>query len=99
MRPHDRGRVRSSLHDVVTHGDRNRTATGLGYSAEPLSQPPTKQGMRLDHDDFGLNRSKVMNVTDSKVIERDAGGKPVSTFPHPALGSVIAETSLATASG
>ena len=25
-----------------------------------------------------------MNVIDSKSVERDAGGKPVSTFPHPA---------------
>ena len=38
----------------------------------------------LDHDDFGLNRSKVINVIDSKSVERDAGGKPVPTFPHPA---------------
>jgi error-prone DNA polymerase len=40
---------------------------------------------RLDHDDFGLNQSKIMNVIDSKNLERDAGGKPGSTFPHPAL--------------
>jgi hypothetical protein len=26
-----------------------------------------------------------MNVIDSMSLERDAGGKPVSTFPHPAL--------------
>jgi hypothetical protein len=39
----------------------------------------------LDHDDFGLNQSKIMNVIDSKSLERDAGGKPGSTFPHPAL--------------
>ena len=26
-----------------------------------------------------------MNVIDFKSLERDAGGKPVSTFPHPAL--------------
>ncbi|MGH6831390.1 MAG: hypothetical protein ACREDG_09605, partial [Methylocella sp.] len=31
----------------------------------------------LDHDDFGLNQSKIMNVIDSKSLERDAGGKPV----------------------
>jgi hypothetical protein len=41
----------------------------------------------LDHDDFGLNYSKIMNVIDSKSLERDAGGKPVSTFPHPAPGA------------
>ncbi len=40
---------------------------------------------RLDHDDFGLNQSKIMNVIDSHNLERDAGGKPVPTFPHPAL--------------
>jgi hypothetical protein len=39
----------------------------------------------LDHDDFGLVQSKIMNVIDSKSLERDASGKPVSTFPHPAL--------------
>jgi tRNA (guanine-N7-)-methyltransferase len=53
----------------------------------------------LDHDDFGLNQSKLMNVIDSKSLERDmqigsgnlrepdcaekAAQRP--TFPHPAL--------------
>jgi hypothetical protein len=68
-------------------------------------------GATLDHDDFGLNQSKIMNVSDSNNPERDAQislrrlrkldpqissrnlrkldcvGKPVPTFPHPALGS------------
>jgi putative acetyltransferase len=41
----------------------------------------------LDHDDFGSNRSKIMNVIDFIQLERDTGGKPAqrSTFPHPAL--------------
>ncbi len=39
----------------------------------------------LDHDGFGSNRSKIMTVIDSKSLERDAGGKPVAAFPHPAL--------------
>jgi predicted ATP-grasp superfamily ATP-dependent carboligase len=39
----------------------------------------------LDHDDIGLNQSKIMNLTDFKSLERDASGKVVSTFPHPAL--------------
>ncbi|MGD9843916.1 MAG: phosphatase PAP2 family protein [Variibacter sp.] len=39
---------------------------------------------RLDHDDFGSNRSKIMNVIDFHNLERDAGGKPLRTFPHPA---------------
>ncbi|WP_051116060.1 hypothetical protein [Methyloferula stellata] len=40
--------------------------------------------MRPNHDDFGLNQSKII-VIDPKGIERDAGGKPLHTFPHPAL--------------
>jgi hypothetical protein len=32
-----------------------------------------------------LNQTKIMNVIDFKSLERDAGGKPVSTFPHHAL--------------
>jgi hypothetical protein len=54
---------------------------------------------RLNHDDFGLIQSKIMNVIDSKDWERgaqislrnlrrlDRAGKPVPTFPHPALGA------------
>ncbi len=45
-----------------------------------------------DHDDFGLHQSKIMNVIDSNKIERDAGGKPVPTFPHPALAPRLAIT-------
>ena len=41
----------------------------------------------LDHDDFGSNRSKIMNVINSNILERDAGGKPLHTFPHPALAA------------
>jgi hypothetical protein len=33
----------------------------------------------LDHDYFGLILFKIMNVADFKSLERDAGGKPVST--------------------
>jgi hypothetical protein len=36
----------------------------------------------LDHDDFGLNQSKII-VIDSKSLERDAGGKPVSLLLNP----------------
>ncbi len=57
----------------------------------PITQVITTELARrlrtdLDHDDFGLNQSKIMNVIDSNNLERDAGGKPVPTFPHPALG-------------
>jgi len=55
----------------------------------------------LDHNDFGPNRSKVMNVIDSEAFERDrqissrnlgkldCAGKPAqrATFPHPALAT------------
>jgi hypothetical protein len=44
----------------------------------------------LDHDDFGSSRPKIMNVIDSNILERDAGGKPLRTFPHPALAAAIA---------
>jgi hypothetical protein len=39
--------------------------------------------LSLDHDDFGLNQSKIMNVIDSKNLERDAGGKPLTLFLIP----------------
>jgi hypothetical protein len=38
-----------------------------------------------DRDDFGLIQSKITNVIDSVSLERDAGGKVGSTFPHSAL--------------
>ncbi|MHB8886301.1 MAG: RNA polymerase sigma factor, partial [Methylovirgula sp.] len=37
----------------------------------------------LDHDDFGLNQSKIINVIDAKRIERDASGKPLTLFLIP----------------
>jgi hypothetical protein len=46
--------------------------------------PAITHPLGLDHDDFGLKQSKILNVIDSS-LERDTGGKPVSTFPHPAL--------------
>jgi hypothetical protein len=42
-------------------------------------------GGHLDHDDFGLNQSKIMKRDRFNKLERDAGGKPLHTFPHPAL--------------
>jgi hypothetical protein len=43
----------------------------------------------LDHvHDFGLNPSIMMNVIDSKSLERDAGGKSVPLFLLP-LKSMI----------
>ncbi len=56
-----------------------RCVAASGASAE------ARAGEFLDHDDFGSNQSKITNLTDSKSLERDAGGKAVPAFPHPAL--------------
>jgi hypothetical protein len=57
--------------------------------AQEWQQMPGMPAASLDHDDFGSNRCKIMNVIDSNILlERDAGGKPLHTFPHPALGPV-----------
>src|SRR6476620_4491518 len=40
----------------------------------------------LDHDEFGLSQSKLINVIDSNILERDSCEKPVPTFSHRALG-------------
>ncbi|MDX0403672.1 hypothetical protein GOC91_00945 [Sinorhizobium medicae] len=37
----------------------------------------------LDHDVFGLDRPKNINVIDSNKVERDAGGKPHPLFLIP----------------
>ncbi|MDQ6867606.1 MAG: hypothetical protein M3178_04090 [Pseudomonadota bacterium] len=60
---------------------------GARLSIRLIRAVPLARSAALDHDDFGLNQSKIMNVIDSKSLERDAGGKPVSTFPHPALAA------------
>jgi hypothetical protein len=50
-----------------------------------LPQVIRKEQRILDHDDSGMTRSKLMTVIDSKSLEWDAGGKPVSTFLHTVL--------------
>ncbi len=42
-------------------------------------------GTAKDRDGFGLNQSKTMNVIDLHELERDSDGKPLHTFPDPAL--------------
>jgi hypothetical protein len=39
----------------------------------------------LDQDDFGSNRSKIMDVIDSNSLEHDVLRKPLRTFRHRAL--------------
>jgi len=36
-----------------------------------------------DHDEFGSNRSKFMNVIEPKLLALDAGGRQVSIFTRP----------------
>jgi hypothetical protein len=66
---------------------RNVRAVQNGHAGVPEHENYSVhvETLPIDHDDFGLNQSKIMNVIDSKSLERDAGGKPVSTFPHPVL--------------
>ena len=40
----------------------------------------------LDRDDFRLDQSKIMTAIYFNSLERDSSGKPLHTFPHPALG-------------
>ncbi len=57
---------------------------GLAHPTRNPHQHPRNQ-MRLDHDDFGSNRSKIMNVIDSKDLERGLREKPVSPLTEPGL--------------
>jgi biopolymer transport protein ExbB len=54
------------------------------------SLPNCGAGLFTDHDDFGLNQPEIMNVIDSNKLERDARGKPLPAFRHPALAPVFA---------
>ena len=49
---------------------------------------------RPDHDEFGSNRSKFIKRDRFQRLERDAGGKPLRTFPHPALAPMIIGSAL-----
>jgi CysZ protein len=54
-----------------------------GFFFDELAEEVEREA--IDHDEFGLNQSKLMEGDRFKNLERDAGGKPASTFPHPAL--------------
>jgi len=56
----------------------------LAYSTTNIPEDGPIGSNPTDHDDFGLKQSKVMDVIDANTFELDAGGKVVSTFPHPA---------------
>ncbi len=60
----------------------------LAYSTTNTPEDGPILSNPLDHvHDIGLKQSNVMNVIGSIELERDAGGKVASTFPHPAPGT------------
>ena len=65
----------SSRHEAMLAGESGADYVMFGWPQEAR-----------DHEGFGSNQSKAMSMIDSESVERDAGGKPVSTFSHPALG-------------
>ncbi len=58
----------------------------LAYSTTNTPEDGPIPSNPVDHDDNGLKQSNVI-VIGSLKLERDAGGKVVSTFPHPAPGT------------
>ena len=54
-----------------------------------LNTDPSDADAALDHDDFGSNRSKIMDVIDSDNLERDFSEKQVSAFSHPAIAGPV----------
>ena len=68
---HGQGRRRAQSQICGTHGFCESQRFGQS------------QARRLDHDDFGSNRSKIMNVIDSNSLERDAGEKVLALFLIP----------------
>jgi error-prone DNA polymerase len=79
------GRARAGLTaTVITYRARSairEVGKAFGLSEDVVST--------LDRDVLGSNRSENMNVLDSKELERDAGGRPVSTLPRPARARTI----------
>lgn len=77
MRPRLNGRVSSPA----------SSPAGSFSSMKLTGCPPGANAMQftrqLDHDDFGSIQFEVINVIDSLKLERDTGGKPVPTSPHP----------------
>src|SRR5262249_25598222 len=75
--------------------DQRHTYLDVAQAARPRHTrgcPAVSAGAaRLDHDEFGSNRSKLINVINSNILARDSREKPVSTFSHPALGSQYIE--------
>ncbi|MCR4268150.1 RsmB/NOP family class I SAM-dependent RNA methyltransferase, partial [Nitratireductor sp. ZSWI3] len=62
---------------------------GIAGFLTPEGYLRTTPADRLDRDDSGLNQPTIINAIDSKKLERDAGGRSLHAFPHPALGPAI----------
>ncbi|QIG46382.1 hypothetical protein G5V57_00575 [Nordella sp. HKS 07] len=60
----------------------------LGLRGQRLHGHKFTRQHSLDHDEFGLNQPKLINVIDSYMLARDSCEKPVSTFSHPALAKL-----------
>jgi hypothetical protein len=56
---------------------------GPSYPEFPDTPEPIGPQL-LDHDDFGMKQSKIINVIDSIDLGRVAGGRPLRAFPQPA---------------
>ena len=65
---------------------------GQGFESLPAHHFDARRNelQTLDHDDFGSNRSKIINVIDSNKLEHDVIRKPLRTFRHHALGLNLA---------
>jgi hypothetical protein len=63
---------------LCLENDKCRPEKGCVVEARISAAP-----IALDRDDFGSNRSKVINVIDSNRLERDAGEKVLTLFLVP----------------
>jgi hypothetical protein len=68
-----------------------RSIGSFSHTTRPQSFPPQSLIRTSDHDDFGSERSKIINVIDSGKLEHDVVRKPLRTFRHHALVSRSAE--------
>jgi serine/threonine-protein kinase len=85
-RPSSMAEIATYTPDAPEPGARADRRGGGAARAQMPRRPPA--GRALDHDVLGPNRSKFMNGIESRSSERDAGGKPIPGFPHPALVAV-----------
>src|SRR3954465_9682380 len=63
-----------NIERVVTEEQISRLVLSSVFLPLARSSGTSAVSNALDHDDFGSNRSKIMNVIYSNILERDAGG-------------------------